>query len=169
MDIELNLDTIKKNAFINEDENWRFRSYLKGKDSDRIDEMVHDIYDYVIKHVDCSECANCCIVLDTSFEEEEFDHLCQSKDINREEFVRDHTRPKELGDEDKIYLKDKPCMFLKDKKCTIYELRPEECQSYPHIHKDGFIFRLWGVVDNYAVCPIVYNVYEMLKQRFHYR
>ena len=27
----------------------------------------------------------------------------------------------------------------------------------------NFVFRLWGVVENCSICPIVFNVYEQLK------
>lgn len=30
-------------------------------------------------------------------------------------------------------------------------------------NKEDFVFRLIGVVGNYDVCPIVFNVYEQLK------
>ncbi len=139
------------------------------KDADRIDETVHELYEYVTKHVDCTKCANCCIVLETSFEKDEFEHMCKSFNLDKEEFINKNTKPGEPEEEDKIVLKDKPCMFLKDKKCTIYPLRPEECKSYPYLHKDDFITRLFGVVANYEICPIVYNVYELLKRRFYFR
>jgi hypothetical protein len=34
------------------------------------------------------------------------------------------------------------------------------------LNKDEFVFRLMGVIGNYEICPIVFNVYEMLKRRF---
>ena len=58
-----------------------------------------------------------------------------------------------------------PCPFLKDNKCTQYESRPLDCASYPHLHKKDFVFRLIGVVNNYSICPIVFNVYETLKNK----
>jgi Fe-S-cluster containining protein len=57
-----------------------------------------------------------------------------------------------------------PCPFLKDNKCINYEYRPKDCQSYPHLQKEDFVFRLWGVIDNYSICPIVFNVFEILKK-----
>jgi Fe-S-cluster containining protein len=63
----------------------------------------------------------------------------------------------------KYVLNELPCPFLKDNLCSNYECRPQDCRSYPHLHKGGFVSRLWGVVENYGVCPIVFNVYERLK------
>jgi Fe-S-cluster containining protein len=87
--------------------------------------------------------------------------ICQSK--QRKISSAQSTKPDQFGDTNILYLNSKPCQFLKDKKCSIYKLRPEECNSYPYLHKDNFISRLLGVIENYEICPIVYNVYELLE------
>jgi Fe-S-cluster containining protein len=61
-----------------------------------------------------------------------------------------------------------PCPFLKDNLCSQYEYRPDDCMSYPHVHKKDFTSRLMGIVWNCSVCPIVYNVYEELKREIWY-
>ena len=169
MKIELDLDIIKRNAKIREDQNYKFRSFLKGQDSEKIDKIVHDLYEKVLEKVDCTECANCCIELETSFRLDEIDRLTNELQIDREEFIKQSTKPDEFGEEDKLYLNSKPCQFLKGKKCTIFSLRPEECNSFPYLHKEGFTSRLYGVIDNYELCPIVYNVYELLKRRLNFK
>lgn len=169
MKLELDLNTIKRNAKRWEDKNWRFRSFLKMQDPDKIDEIVAGIYEKVLEGVDCTECGNCCIELETCFNGDEIDRMTTALGIDKQKFIKESTKPDEFGAKDKFYLNSKPCKFLKDKKCTIYELRPEECSSYPYLHKEGFTSRLFGVMQNYELCPIVYNVYEMLKQRFNYR
>ncbi|MCF8297328.1 MAG: YkgJ family cysteine cluster protein [Saprospiraceae bacterium] len=169
MKIELDLNVIKRNAKFREDQNFSFRSYLKGQDSDKIDEIVRELYEKVLEYIDCTECANCCIELETGFKIEEIDRLTNSLKIDKEEFIKKSTKPDEFGDKTTLYLNSKPCQFLKDKKCTIFSLRPEECNSYPYLHKDGFTSRTLGVISNYEVCPIVYNVYELLKARLNFR
>ena len=82
------------------------------------------------------------------------------------EFINDYVTTDEDGD---MHFKDLPCQFLADKKCSVYDSRPEDCRSYPHLHKKDFLSRLFGVIDNYSICPIVFNVYEELKLRFHFR
>jgi len=56
-----------------------------------------------------------------------------------------------------------PCPFLQDNRCTVYDCRPRDCQSYPHLHKKDFVIRMNQAYDNCSVCPIVFNVYEGLK------
>ena len=65
---------------------------------------------------------------------------------------------------DKFKFNSLPCPFLEDNKCNNYANRPEDCESYPHLSKDKFIFRLMGVIEYYSICPIVFNVYEKLKK-----
>lgn len=170
MYIERDLNIIKENARKREKQNWRFRSYLKGYDDpDEIDRIVHELNELVSAQIDCTECANCCIVLRTDMTLEEIDSAAEYLNFDKEEFIKNETSPVESDDEGKLSLKEIPCKFLEDKKCTIYPVRPEECRGYPYLHKDGFIFRLFGVIDNYEMCPIVYNVYEMLKRRLRFR
>ncbi|MBV7334443.1 YkgJ family cysteine cluster protein [Chloroflexi bacterium TSY] len=56
-----------------------------------------------------------------------------------------------------------PCPFLEGNLCSNYAHRPKTCASFPHLHKPVFRGRLFGVLSNYATCPIVFNVYEKLK------
>ncbi len=169
MKIETDLNIIKKNSEIREEENFEFRSFLKGQDSEKIDKIVHEFYEKVLGHIDCTKCANCCIELETCFQIEEIDRLTEHLNIDKSEFIKQSTKPDQFGDKDKYYLNSKPCKFLTDKKCAVYELRPEECNSYPYLHKDNFNSRLLGVIENYAICPLVYNVYELLKQKMNFK
>lgn len=168
MKIETDLVTIKRNSEIKEEENFEFRSFLKGFDSVKIDKIVHRLYEDVLNHIDCTQCANCCIELETCFQKKEIDQLTQRLNIDSKEFIKQSTKPYQFGDPNKFFLNSKPCQFLKDKKCTIYELRPEECSSYPYLHKKYFNSRLMGVIENCEICPIVYNVYELLKKEMNF-
>ena len=169
MKIELDLNTINRNSEIREEENFQFRSFLKGQDPDKIDQIVQELNEEVLEHIDCTKCANCCKELEICFKEEEIVNITKHLNIDKKEFIKQSTKPDEFGDKDKYYLNSKPCRFLTDKKCSIYELRPETCNSYPFLQKDNFTSRLFGVIENYAICPIVYNVYELLKEEMNFK
>lgn len=62
-----------------------------------------------------------------------------------------------------------PCHFLADNKCTAYEARFTECRDFPHLHKENFKGRLFGTLIHYAMCPIIYNVVEELKEETGFR
>lgn len=167
MKLELNLNTIKRLAKQREKENFGFRTFLKGKSSDEVDKIVHQLHDEITSQIDCTKCGNCCRFLRPLVSDEEIDRLSGIDNISRESYEKQFV---ELTHNNAKYLKDMPCKYLKEDKCTIYPDRPEECRSFPFTHKDGFIFRLFGVIDNYEICPIVFNLYERLKiiYRYHY-
>jgi len=48
--------------------------------------------------------------------------------------------------------------------CSQYKYCPDNCRSYPHLHKNDFVSRLINVIENIAICPIVFDVYEALKE-----
>jgi hypothetical protein len=75
----------------------------------------------------------------------------------------------EIGEDRELLLRGIPCCFLNGNECKIYKNRPYDCESYPHLHKKRFIYRLFGIIDNLEICPIVYNVYEQLKIKLNFR
>jgi len=160
--LELDLKIIEKHGKSRRDKNFDFRSFLKCQDSDKIDSIVHHLFMEISKKIDCTSCGNCCTQLKALIEEKDIERLSHRLGITSQELIDTYTEK----DEGEYYLKSLPCFFLKDKICSIYDDRPHECMSYPFLHKKDIISRLWGVVDNYSFCPIVYNVYEQLKIKF---
>jgi uncharacterized protein len=167
MHIEKNQDVIQQAAAEKSDENWEFYSFLKGSpmNSSRIDSIVSKIYNDVTAQIDCTECANCCIVSWPVLDNEDIKNFVTGINADEEEFMAEYMVEEENDeDENQIWkFKDQPCPFLKDNLCTNYENRPKDCSSFPHLHKPGFTQRLRSVIDNYSYCPIVFNVYEHLK------
>ena len=163
MRIEKKLKRIKRLAQKRDEENWKFRSYLKQSDIGRgeLDAVVHRIVTEVTSQIDCTECGNCCKEMRPVLDEDDIEEFCVGLKTTvssfREEYLVEDETPS------KYIFNGQPCPFLKGKVCSNYEHRPKDCRSYPHLQKADFISRLWGVVDNYAVCPIVFNSYEQLK------
>ena len=63
MELELDLEVIKRLGREREIENFDFRAFLKGKEIDEVDEVVHRLHDEIVAQIDCTECGNCCNVL----------------------------------------------------------------------------------------------------------
>jgi uncharacterized protein len=159
--IEKNLEKIKILSQENRDENFRFRSFLKSIDDEKVDRTVHRIYEYITKNIDCTECGNCCKKMTPSVSKAEIKRLAKMDNLSIEEFTASYVEID--SDEGDKYLKDMPCKYLENKRCTIYIDRPGDCKSYPHIDKKGFNSRTLMMIDNYGICPIVFNVFERLK------
>jgi Fe-S-cluster containining protein len=161
--METNLKKIRQLGEKRNEENWEFRSFLKFIDMEtaELDSLVHSLYKDVSLQIDCTKCANCCKEMKPALKKEDINRFSTGINIPVEEFMDKYIERGE--DKTDFYFNKKPCPFLKDNLCTNYRFRPEDCQSYPHLEKEGFVYRLWGVVDNYSICPIVFNVYEILK------
>jgi Fe-S-cluster containining protein len=166
--LELNIENIRLIAKRKEDENYEFRIFLKGQDSAKIDKIVHRLNEVIVEQIDCKKCGNCCKTLSPCISDSEIDILSQLDNLSRNDFVTRFVEKDKF--EDSKFLKDSPCKYLRDKECIIYANRPEDCNSYPHTHKRNFISRTLGIIENYGICPIVYNVFENLKVelRFEY-
>jgi len=164
--LETNLATIAQVAQEREDENWRFRSYLKGKDGEKIDARVHRLNSEISAKIDCTTCGNCCKTFMISVEPEELEplaaHLLKPLAEVKENYI-------EQSSEGDFIVNKIPCHFLSENKCTVYDLRFSTCRDFPHLHKDGFTQRLLSVIQNYQICPIVFNVYEALKKEMDFK
>jgi Fe-S-cluster containining protein len=160
--MEIDLEKIKKFAEKREDENWEFRTFLKGYDGRNLDSMVHKLVQKYSDSIDCTACGNCCIEIQPILKKNDINALSKSLNISPIQFKKEYVQKDKDGDDVFTQL---PCPFLSDNKCSHYDSRPSACKSFPHIHKKHFTARLIGVMHNYSVCPIVFNVYEELKNK----
>ncbi len=164
MKIENDIAVIEKLAQQRERENWDFRCFLKGSDLAvaKIDSIVAELYRAVSTQIDCTLCANCCKVIQPVLNEADIAKLARHLRLDITEFTSRFLIEDE--GEDGFVFNARPCPFLANNHCTVYEHRPHDCRSYPHLHKKDFVFRVNQAVSNCSVCPIVFNVYEGLKQ-----
>jgi uncharacterized protein len=165
--LELNIEKIALIGEQKEEENYDFRIFLKGQDFKRIDRIVHRLDKEIRSRIDCEKCGNCCKSLRPSVTESEIDTLSRIDNITQHDFVTKFVEIDNL--EGTKYLKDTPCKYLEDKICSIYINKPEDCRSYPHTQKSEFISRTLGMIDNYGICPIVFNLFEQLKEELDYK
>jgi len=164
--LELNIEKIAIIGEQKEEENYDFRVFLKGLDFEHVDKIVHRIDKDVRTQIDCEKCGNCCKSLRPCVTDSEIDTLSQIDNLTHHDFINRFVEIDKL--EGIKYLKDTPCKYLADKSCSIYTSRPEDCKSYPHTQKKEFITRTLGMIENYGICPIVFNLFEQLKMELGY-
>jgi len=160
------LEIIKQLGEEREKENFEFRSWLKMQDTQKIDKIVHRLNQIYFSKINCMACGICCYVIRPLVTRKDIKRIIGHLNLSENEFKNEYTV---LDDEGDRLLKNLPCKFLENKRCSIYPYRPFDCRSYPHLHKKDFTFRLFGVIDNYSVCPIVFNVYEDLKIKLGFK
>ena len=166
MKLETNIQRIQQLAKQREEANWAFRCFLKGSDFSirSIDLTVHSLYREVSREIDCTKCANCCKTTHPVLKPADVRRLARHLELRVDEF-RSRFLTDDPGRGGSVF-RDQPCPFLQDNSCTVYDHRPSDCRSYPHLHKKDFVFRMNQVFSNCSVCPIVFNVYEDLKREF---
>jgi len=160
---ETNLERISELAKLKEKENREFREYIQHCDiePDELDAIVHRLDAYVASQIDCRQCANCCRELAAALGDEDVARLARAEGITPEQFEQKYLD--KTDDSGRFLIRQKPCPFLAGKLCRHYAARPESCAEFPFLHKADFVTRSVMALWNLPYCPIVHNVYELLK------
>jgi len=163
MKLVTDIDEIKRLSKKNEEENWGFRSFLKSGaiSSKKIDMVAKKLYKRIAAKIDCTQCGNCCRVMEVKLTPSDIKRLAKNLKISEKDFVHRYVTKNE---EDKTTFAKMPCAFLEDSQCTLYSSRPDYCRSYPCIQNKSIVPRLINIIENTSICPIVFNFYEALKQ-----
>ncbi|MBU0756149.1 MAG: YkgJ family cysteine cluster protein [Planctomycetes bacterium] len=169
MKLQTDPKVVAKLAEEREAPNWRFRSFLKGIDLEieELDAIVHRHYEDVSSRIDCRECGNCCRQVLPVLQPFDIARLASGMDLPEAEVIIRFLVPTE--EEEGFTFNKEPCPLLSGNCCTFYKSRPEDCRSFPHLHKEEFVFRLIQAVDNCSICPIVFNVFERLKDELWHK
>jgi len=98
--METDPEKIKKLAKEKEDENWRFRSFLKmiDKSPEEVDAVVQRLYQEISSKIDCAACRNCCKELIPALEEEDIKRLSRAMELTVDQFRDQYVTKDELGD-----------------------------------------------------------------------
>ncbi len=167
MKIITDLKTIKRLGKLRQEENDDFRMYLRELPVSikAIDQAVESTYGAIAKKIDCTLCANCCRALSPTLTQADAKRLAHHLKMTLHAFTAKYLQKITQNKKEHLIFKKRPCPFLKKKLCTVYAVRPRDCQSYPHLHRRGFVYRVRQAVENYDCCPIVFNTYEALKNK----
>ena len=106
-------DKIGAEAKKKEDENFKFRSYLKGHaDEEELDKQFLRLHKELFADYDCRKCRNCCKMYKGSIPEEDVEKDAAHLGITVEQFIDFflEKEPSGLG----YHTKHKPCDFLQE-------------------------------------------------------
>jgi hypothetical protein len=160
--ISLNLttETLAALAAQKQSENEAFRRFVKQQDSAVMDALVFPIQAEVSAEVDCTSCGACCQHLMINLTEAEIEGPAKHLNLSPAAFIDTHV---EVSSQGQMIMNTIPCHFLCEKKCSIYSLRFEDCRAFPHLDKPNFKDRMFGTLQYYGICPIIFHVVERLK------
>jgi Fe-S-cluster containining protein len=164
------LPRIARYARHNEEQDYRFRDYLKNElavPDAELDASVRGITDAVWSQIECTSCAHCCKRLQIVVDDRDIRRLADRLKMAVGAFKARYVAV--AADKVKHFVSS-PCPFLGDDGfCTVYEDRPQACRDFPYLHDAGFRSRSLTMVENVGFCPIVFNVWQELKQRYQRR
>jgi len=147
--------------------NMKFRRFLKmNADGDELDAHFLSLHNELFSTYDCAKCRNCCKEYHAILEDDEIKAI--SKFLGRDEksFAEEYTIKTVEGHK----IKEKPCRFLyADGRCQIQECRPSSCKDFPFTDKPERLGSLMGVIESSAVCPVVFEILERLKEIYNFR
>jgi len=161
---ETDLCRIRRLASRRREENLDFRAYLKELPFSvrHIDRTVQSVLRSVTARIDCTQCAHCCREMQPVLGAVDIRRLAKATGLTSEGFSKRYLKPGPAEGTGLIF-KSRPCPFLKQNRCAVYEARPGDCRSFPHLHRREFVYRSLQACLNYGVCPIVFNTMEALK------
>jgi uncharacterized protein len=162
------LDRIGELAKRRERSDIRFRTWVKCHDlPDRdLDALVAETASEVESRVDCTTCANCCRTMEVVVDDQDIRRLAKTLCLPASGLERRYVKTERDGVK---VLAARPCPFLEGNRCSVYEDRPKACRDFPYLHAERFRSRMFMMIDNTAVCPIVFNTYARLKRRMGFR
>lgn len=162
-------DKVKEEAKKKADENYRFRTYLKGHaDELELDMQFLRLHKELFDGYDCSKCRNCCKMYKGSIPEEDIQRDAEYLGITPNQFIDFFLEKNEC--ETGYQTKHMPCDFLqKDGACKLGDCKPDSCKKYPYTDQPERLFSLLGVLDAIEVCPVAFEIYERLKKEYKFK
>ena len=116
------------------------------------------------KEIDCQQCGHCCMEMTPTWKKTEVKRVAAHLGMTYDEFYQKWLYTEEgTGD---IMNDSTPCQFF-DKKvglCTIYELRPHDCATFPHLYRRDFDVQEEMYRENLHRCPATLVAMEHLYQ-----
>ena len=151
-----------------EKENYRFRTFLKiNADPDKLDEQFGKLHKKYFSEYDCSLCRNCCKKYCGTIPREDIEADADFLGLSKADFMK-----KYLKNEPNIEgynTKNHPCDFLQNNSCVLIEHKPDSCKNYPYTNQEDRMGSLLSIIENTAICPVVYEIIEELKSIYDFK
>ena len=159
-------DKVRAEAKKKEDENLKFRSYLKcHADEDELGRQFLRLHKELFADYDCSKCRNCCKMYRGSIPAQDINMDAQYLGITPEQFVDAYLEKEEYGMN--YQTKHEPCDFLQeDGNCKLGDCKPDSCKKYPYTDQPERLSSLLSVLDTIEIFQVAFEIFERLKKEY---
>lgn len=139
-----------------------FLSKLAKRPPANLSKLRKEAEKHAWEKVNCVECGNCCMTMTPTWKKSEVKRLADRLGMTYAEFYDKWLyTEEETGD---IMNRSTPCQFFDTKKglCKVYELRPHDCATFPHLYRKDFEDQVETYTANLHRCPATLEATEYL-------
>lgn len=157
----IDLAQLKQKALNKRKGHEKLVAKLKNKKPKKLDPSIHSKHHQLFENINCLECANCCKTTSPLILQSDITNISTYLKIKPGELMQRYIIMDEDGD---FVFKQTPCPFLgSNNYCSIYEARPKACREYPHTQQRKQISIIDITLENVAICPAVFRIFEFIK------
>jgi len=143
--------------------NQQLVARLRRRPKAELDFTIHDLHVQEFKKIDCLDCANCCKSTPALLVQKDINRISSHLGMSAGQFMTKFVEMDEDGD---FVFNASPCPLLgEDNYCSVYDVRPASCADYPHTTRNRQIRILDLSLENTAVCPAVFRIFEKLNDQ----
>jgi len=156
----VNLKTFKRQVGQKRKVLTTFLRGIHNRKVSRLNQRVKELDQQAFQEIDCLDCGNCCKQMTPTYTKKDIKRISSHFKMTEKEYFDKYLYKDESGD---IMHQSTPCYFLqRDNKCSIYEIRPDDCRGFPHLHKSDFKNASTINIQNIDYCPITFKVVSAL-------
>lgn len=162
-------DQVRKEAKKKENENFKFRTFLKcHADGDELDKQFLRLHKDLFADYDCSKCRNCCKMYKGNIPAEDIDRDAKYLGMASDQFIAAYLEKQEYDMD--YQTRHKPCDFMQeDGSCKLGDCKPDSCKKYPYTDRPERLSSLLGMLDTIEICPVAFEIFERLKKEYRFR
>jgi Fe-S-cluster containining protein len=142
-----------------------FLRKLKKNPPANLNKIVKQADAAVWAEVDCLDCANCCKTMTPTFTKAEVKNIAERVGMTYQQYFDKYLHIDD--DNGDIVNNLQPCQHLgKDNKCVVYDIRPNDCRTFPHHVRKDFLYQVEEktYLNNVPRCPATLKFVENLEQ-----
>jgi uncharacterized protein len=159
--VEFSKKAFEKKVNINKTKMKRFLKRLENNKTKGLDFIAEKLEPEVWKEIDCLACANCCKTMSPTYTKEDITRISAHLQMTPAAFKEKWLYKADDGDWMNV---KQPCQFLgSDNMCSIYEVRPYDCASFPHLTKKRMLQYVHVHEQNITYCPATYSLVEKMQ------
>ncbi|GHU94629.1 Fe-S oxidoreductase [Clostridia bacterium] len=164
---------VKAKAQKLEEQNLKFRSFLKNRaDDDELDAQFRQLHRELFADYDCCKCNNCCKAYPITLGHGEAAAIAEFFGQSKAEFIEEYLTENPDSDEDEgeYAFKSVPCSFLDETgRCRIQSCKPDVCKGYPYTDQPDRLSSMLSIIGSAEECPVVFEILERLKVMYRFR